>query len=100
MFIQSIEFTVADGLNTHQSESLVRLVADYCRLDKFLGQKGKSGVLATQPSRAAFLADPAHRIRIGYTPRHCSWLNQIEIWFSICATVMWIIFCMLLGWES
>lgn len=74
---------VADGLNTHQSESLVRLVAHYCQLDESLGQKGKSGVLATQPSRAAFLADSTHRIRFVYTPKHCSWLNQIEIWFSI-----------------
>jgi len=24
-----------------------------------------------------------HRIRFVYTPKHCSWLNQIEIWFSI-----------------
>ena len=23
------------------------------------------------------------RIRFVYTPKHCSWLNQVEIWFSI-----------------
>lgn len=40
---------VADGLNTHQSESLVRLVAHVCELDEPLGEKGKSGVLANQP---------------------------------------------------
>jgi transposase len=35
------------------------------------------------PSRAAFLQDPTHRIRCVYTPKHTSWLNQVEIWFSI-----------------
>ena len=74
---------VVDNLNTHQSEGLVRYVAQACGLAEDLGAKGKRGVLKSQASRAAFLADPSHRIRFVYTPKHTSWLNQIEIWFSI-----------------
>lgn len=74
---------VVDGLNTHQSETLVRLVAARCGLADDLGVKGKTGVLRSMPSRRAFLESADHRIRFVYTPRHCSWLNQIEIWFSI-----------------
>lgn len=74
---------VVDQLNTHKSESLVRLVADLCVLDEDLGVKGKSGILQSMETRAAFLQDQTHRIRFVYTPKHTSWLNQIEIWFSI-----------------
>jgi len=74
---------VVDNLNTHQSESLVRWVAAESDLDLELGEKGKAGILHTQASRAAFLSDPTHRIVFHYTPKHCSWLNQMEIWLSI-----------------
>jgi transposase len=74
---------IADNLNTHQSESLVLYVAEACGIEEDLGEKGKSGVLKSQASRAAFLSDPSHRIRFVYTPKHTSWLNQIENWFSI-----------------
>ena len=74
---------LVDQLNTHKSESLVRLVAACCDIDHDLGVKGKSGILESMESRAAFLSDPTHRIRFVYIPKHTSWLNQIECWFSI-----------------
>ena len=72
-----------DQLNTHKSASLVRLVAACCDIDEDLGVKGKSGILKSMESRTAFLSDPSHRIRFVYLPKHTSWLNQIECWFSI-----------------
>lgn len=74
---------VCDGLNTHKSESLVRFVAEQCGLSEDLGRKGKAGILKSQESRTEFLSQKDHRIRIVYTPKHCSWMNQIEIWFGI-----------------
>ena len=74
---------IVDQLNTHKSEALVRLVAEACDLAVDLGVKGKAGLLESMDTRAAFLQDPTHRIRFVYTPVHTSWLNQVEIWFSI-----------------
>ena len=74
---------VCDGLNIHKSESLVRFVGGQCGLSEDLGSKGRSGILKNQESRAEFLHHKDHRIRIVYTPKHCSWMNQTEIWFGI-----------------
>jgi transposase len=74
---------VMDCLNTHQSEALVRLVAELEPEPIELGKKGKSGILQSMATRAAFLSNPEHRLVVHFTPKHCSWLNQIEIWFSI-----------------
>ena len=74
---------IVDQLNIHQSETLVRLVARACRIEEDLGEKEKRGVLKSMQTRAEFLSDVSHRIRFLYTPKHTSWLNQIEMWFSI-----------------
>ena len=77
---------VVDQLNTHQSESLVRWVILMEDLDispESLGVKGKSGILKSMATRQAFLAAPERKIRFLYIPKHSSWLNQIEIWFSV-----------------
>ena len=74
---------VVDNLNTHQSAALVRYVAALSGFAGDLGVKGKAGILANQQTRAAYLRDPTHAIVFPYTPRHASWLNQIELWLSI-----------------
>ena len=76
---------IVDQLNTHQSEAMVRLVAERCGITVDLGKKGSSGILKSMATRAEFLTDPSHRIRFVFTPKHSSWLNQVECWFSILA---------------
>ena len=77
---------LVDQLDIHQSESLVRFVIKQCDLvidENLLGVKGKSGILKSVKTRKVFLENETHPIRFVYTPKHTSWLNQVEIWFSI-----------------
>jgi transposase len=80
---EAVWIFVGDNLTTHGSESLVRYVAKVCGITDDLGKKGKRGVLRSVATRKAFLAETSHRVRFVYVPKHTSWLNQIEIWFSI-----------------
>lgn len=75
---------IMDCLNIHQSESLVRWIAELEGISQqTLGVKGKSGILQSMSTRTQFLTYPGHKVVFHFTPKHCSWLNQIEIWFSI-----------------
>lgn len=74
---------VTDNLDIHCSESLVRYVAELSGITEDLGKKGQHGILQSRASRAAFLSDSSHKMVFHYTPKHASWLNQVEIWLSI-----------------
>jgi len=78
---------VADNLNTHYGEPVVRLVAKLLGIDpaQLGSKKRRRGVLGCVQSRREFLTDPSHRIRFVYTPKHSSWLNQIEVVFGVIA---------------
>jgi transposase len=68
---------VMDNLNTHWSLDVCRLVARWCKVP-FEPEKLKKGV-----QRRAFLTDPSHRHVLHFTPKHGSWLNQAELFFSV-----------------
>lgn len=76
---------VCDNLNVHLSESLVRYIARLSGDRRDLGKKGRRGILNSKKSRQEFLCNPDHKIVFHFTPKHASWMNQIEIWFSILA---------------
>ncbi|HEY3377491.1 MAG TPA: transposase [Armatimonadota bacterium] len=93
-FVAHIQHTVAtapeagwifitDRLDIHMSASLVEWVATTLGDPQDLGKKEKYGLLKSTKTRMAYLTDETHRIRFVYAPKHASWLNQVEIWFSI-----------------
>jgi hypothetical protein len=70
---------VVDNLNTHMSLELCEVVASLCQLPF------RPESLETQAQRRAWLSDPEHKHVFHYLPRHGSWLNQVELWFSVLA---------------
>lgn len=78
---------ILDQLNTHKSESLVRWVASQIGFSGDLGINGHAnrsgrGILKSMETRMQFLENKTHKIRFLFTPKHCSWMNQVEIWFG------------------
>src|SRR4029434_4946587 len=70
---------VVDNLNTHWSLDVCRLVAAWCDIP-FVPKALQRGV-----QRRAFMSDPTHKHVFHFTPKHGSWLNQVELWFSVLA---------------
>src|SRR5213080_677209 len=70
---------VVDNLNTHWSLDVCRLVAQWCKVP-CVAKDLRRGV-----QRRAFLSDPTHQHVFHFTPKHGSWLNQVELWFSVLA---------------
>ena len=72
---------VMDNLNTHWTFELCRYLAREEAEAIWAGRPR----LRTGAQRRAFLQDPSHKHVVYYTPKHGSWLNQIEIWFGVLA---------------
>jgi hypothetical protein len=70
---------VMDNLNTHWTLELCR----YLAVDSGCWSKGQEKLLRTGKERRAFLMAGSKRHVVHFTPKHGSWLNQIEIWFGV-----------------
>lgn len=70
---------IVDNLNTHMSLELCEVVA------YLSGLSFRPKELQTQEQRRAWLSDEEHKHVFHYLPRHGSWLNQVELWFSVLA---------------
>jgi hypothetical protein len=68
---------VVDNLNTHWSLDVCRWVAEGG------GLRFDARALRTGRQRRAFLSDPSHQHVFHFTPLHGSWLNQVELFFSV-----------------
>jgi transposase len=70
---------VLDNLNTHWSLEVCELLA------KLNGLPFHKKDLRTGTQRRAFLTDLDHKHVFHFTPKHGSWLNQVELWFGTLA---------------
>ena len=68
---------VLDNLNTHWSLDVCRVIAELSDIP-FVEAELRRGV-----QRRAFLTDATHRHVFHFTPKHGSWLNQVELWFGV-----------------